>query len=365
MQQEWVEVRGPSVEEAVQAGLDELGIGSADQAEIEVIQEPKRRFMVRVQDAVVRIKAKPATKKRRRRRRKGGRGGERESGDSGGSPERSGASGSKGQQRSGGGERGQGRSKGGKSEDRRQQRGGSQAGKPKPRGEGRGAGQRKQERNEGGSVATSDEASAQEPAQPAKPDPAEQAEVVAGFLRGLLEAFGLEGSVSSRVEDGAIFVDVTGEQTEALVGPKGAIMQAIHELSRTVVQRKTFGGARLRLDIAGYAARRHKALEIYAARLADQIKQDGEEVMLEPMNPADRKVVHDAVAGIEGVRTYSEGEEPNRSVIISLAPGFDPIATAESPDDDAPVADTATAESPGDNEDMVDGDPDGSDSESE
>ncbi len=337
MQQEWVEVRGPSVEEAIRAGLDELGISSAEQAEIEVIQEPKRRFLMRVQDAVVRIKAKPATKKRRRRRRKGGEGSKGEGG--GGSRSSSGGGGGDRRQdpkRSG--ERGQAQQKDKKSDDQRRQRGDRPPAKAKSRDGGRGSGPRKPERNQGGSVA-SDEAAAQpESGQPAKPDPAEQADVVVGFLRGLLEAFGLEGSVSSRIEDGAIFVDVTGEQTEALVGQKGSIMQAILELSRTVVQRKTFGSARLRLDIAGYGARRHKALEIYAARLAEQVKGDGEEVMLEPMNPADRKVVHDAVSDIEGVRTYSEGEEPNRSVIIGIAPGFEPAASSGSDDDEDAIS---------------------------
>ncbi len=350
--QEWVEVRGPTVEEAVQAGLDELGIGSIDEAEIEVIQEPKRRFLFRVQDAVVRIKSKPAKKKRRRRRRKGGDGGgngeqrssgQRQSGGKGG--------GQRGGQK--GGERG-GQPSGQQGRQQRQRSGddGGQArsggrSEKRPSGKsdrGDGARAAKQQRpaqrdhHEGGSVATDSTQATQESAPP-KPEPAEQAEIAASFLRGLLDAFGLEGNVDSRVDEGVIFIDVTGEQTEALVGPKGAIMQAILELTRTVVQRKTFGGARMRLDIAGYATRRQEALQIYAARLADQVKQDGEEVMLEPMNPADRKVVHDAITEIEGVRTYSEGEEPNRSVIISLAPGATPSGStmeADEAGDDAP-----------------------------
>jgi spoIIIJ-associated protein len=105
------------------------------------------------------------------------------------------------------------------------------------------------------------------------------------------------------------------------VGAKGAILQSILELTRTVVQRKTQAGARIRLDIAGYTERRREALRIYATRLAGQVEEDGQEVMLEPMNPADRKVVHDAVAECEGVRSYSEGEEPRRSVVISPAVG--------------------------------------------
>ena len=156
-----------------------------------------------------------------------------------------------------------------------------------------------------------------------------QAAIVREFLTGLLDAFGLEGNVDVRTDDGIVFADVTGEQTEALVGNRGVILQSILELCRTVVQRKSHASARIRLDIAGYTERRREALRIYATRLAEQVLPDGEEVMLEPMNPADRKVVHDAVAEIDDVRTYSEGEEPNRSVVIGLAPGVEPRGAAE------------------------------------
>ncbi|MCJ7726922.1 MAG: single-stranded DNA-binding protein [Acidimicrobiia bacterium] len=153
------------------------------------------------------------------------------------------------------------------------------------------------------------------------PDLNEQATVVNDFLVGLLDAFGLEGSVETSIEgEDIIIANITGEQAEALIGPKGSILQAILELARTVVQRKTQAGARLRLDIGGYTARRREALKIYAAGLVEQVLEDGEEVMLEPMNPADRKVVHDAVAEVDGVRSYSEGEEPRRCVVISPAP---------------------------------------------
>lgn len=154
-----------------------------------------------------------------------------------------------------------------------------------------------------------------------------QAEVVADFLNGLLDSFGLEGTVTTDVEDDVILADVSGEQTEALIGPKGSIMQSVGELTRTVVQRKTHRRARLRLDIGGYQERRREALRIYTARLAEQVLDDGGEIMLEPMNPADRKTVHDAVVEIDGVRSFSEGEEPNRSVVIALAPGVEPRAS--------------------------------------
>ena len=145
----------------------------------------------------------------------------------------------------------------------------------------------------------------------------EQAQVAAGFIEGLLASFGLEGTVSTRVEDEVLYLDVQGEQTEALVGPKGSVMQSVLELTRTVVQRKTYGAPRMRIDIAGYGERRREALRIYATKLSAQVIEDKGEVMLEPMNAADRKVLHDAVAEIDGVRSYSEGEEPRRSVVIA------------------------------------------------
>ncbi len=163
-----------------------------------------------------------------------------------------------------------------------------------------------------------------------------QAAVVAEFLNGLLDSFGLEGDVTTSVEDELIIADVAGEQTEALIGPKGSVMQSVGELTRTVVQRKTHRRARLRLDVGGYQERRREALRIYTTRLAEQVLTDGGEVMLEPMNPADRKTVHDAVVDIDGVSSFSEGEEPQRSVVIALAPGVEPRASepaSESPDD--------------------------------
>jgi spoIIIJ-associated protein len=142
------------------------------------------------------------------------------------------------------------------------------------------------------------------------------------FLVGLLDAFGLEGAVETRIEEDILWIDVVGPQTEALVGPKGAVLQSVHEVTRTVVQRKTFGAPRMRLDIAGYAERRREALRIYTQRLTERLLATGGEIMLEPMNAADRKVVHDTVVDIPGVRSFSEGEDPDRAVVLALEEGF-------------------------------------------
>ncbi|MCI0678216.1 MAG: hypothetical protein L0Z63_04140, partial [Actinobacteria bacterium] len=145
----------------------------------------------------------------------------------------------------------------------------------------------------------------------------EQARIAHEFLEGLLEAFGLEGIVTSNVEDDVIVADLSGDQTEALVGVRGSVRAAIHELTRTVLQRYGQDSARLRLDIAGYAERRRQALAIYARQLIEQLDAEGGEIMLEPMSPADRKVIHDVASEYPGVTSYSEGEPPRRYVVLS------------------------------------------------
>ena len=157
-----------------------------------------------------------------------------------------------------------------------------------------------------------------EPKKPrVEPDPNEQLKVSVDFLQGLIDSFGLDGKVEGEVEDKNLVVNVKGEQTEALVGEKGIIIRSLHELTRTAVQRKTGAGTRLRLDVADYALKRKEALTIYAERLTKQILEDKQEVMLEPMNSVDRKTLHDAVAEIDGIRSYSEGREPYRSVVFA------------------------------------------------
>ncbi len=272
---EWVEVRAKTVELAVEAGMQELGIEDRDRVEIEILQEPERGFLgIGGKDAVVRVKPRRGKKRRRRKRGK----------------------------------------------ERRQAEGKNQA---RPRGEKGEQGRRKPKDGE----ARRDEKQARpareerkvEPTTTAasEPDLEAMAKVVEEFLEGLLGAFGLEGDVVVGVEGDTIVADIRGEQTQALVGPRGSVRDAIHELAKTVLQRKTQHSARLRLDIAGYAERRRQALTIYANQLIDQVLEDGGELMLEPMSASDRKVIHDAVAAREGVRSYSEGEAPRRYVVIS------------------------------------------------
>ena len=285
---EWVEVRGKSADIAIEAAMKELGASSREQVDIEVIQEPEKGFLgFGGQDAIVKVKLKPAGGRKRRRRRKKG-GGEGSDG------------------RSNRGDRNQGRGQGGKQDGNR---GRSQS----PSKKDRQGGGRKQS---SGDKSGSDRKPRQREEKP-DVDIQEQAPVVEEFLTGLVSAFGLEGSVSVRVDDEVIIADVTGPQTEAMVGPRGSTIEAIHELSKTVLQRQTQSSARLRLDIAGYGERRRQALAIYANQLIDQLLEDGGEVTLEPMSAGDRKVIHDAAAERTGVKSYSEGQSPQRYVVLA------------------------------------------------
>jgi len=148
---------------------------------------------------------------------------------------------------------------------------------------------------------------------------AEQGEVVRGFLLDLLDAFGLDGDVvATPAEEGAIELDVSGDDLGLLIGPKGQTLQAIQELSRSMLQRQLPGEvhARIRIDVAGYRLRRREALARFTRQIAEDVLTSGAQKALEPMSPPDRKVVHDTVNEIDGVHTVSEGEDSQRRVVI-------------------------------------------------
>jgi spoIIIJ-associated protein len=147
----------------------------------------------------------------------------------------------------------------------------------------------------------------------------EQGVITARFMTGLLEAFGLAGTVHvEKIDDDTVEVQVSGDDLGLMIGPKGATLQAIQDLARTVVQHEADGEhqGRVRIDIGAYRQRRREALERFARQVAADVRQSGSSRSLEAMNAADRKVVHDTVNDLDGVRTISEGVEPNRRVVI-------------------------------------------------
>lgn len=144
-----------------------------------------------------------------------------------------------------------------------------------------------------------------------------QAEMAKQFVAGVVERFGLAADTTSAVEDDTVRIDVVGDNLGLLIGPRGSTADALQELTRTVVQqRREEQSARIVVDVGGYRLRRAAALQQFAQRVAAEVLESGEPQALDPMNPADRKIVHDAVNEMSGVRTTSEGEEPRRYVVV-------------------------------------------------
>lgn len=147
---------------------------------------------------------------------------------------------------------------------------------------------------------------------------AQQAVVAREFLVGLVEQFGVAAEVSTNeIDDETVELAITGADLGLMVGPRGSTLASIQDLARTVVQRQTGGrNGRLLVDVGGYRQARRTALERFTHQVAEQVIETGRPRVLEPMSPADRKVVHDTANEITGVSTTSEGEEPRRRVVI-------------------------------------------------
>ena len=145
-------------------------------------------------------------------------------------------------------------------------------------------------------------------------------EAALGFVNGLTDAFGFETGVEAAVEGSEIEVRVSGESLGLLIGPGGRTLLAIQDLARVAAQRRLGDhDTRLRVDVAGYREKRRVALERFALTVAEQVKESGVARSLDPMPSADRKVLHDALGAIDGVSSRSEGEDPNRRVVVSPA----------------------------------------------
>ena len=148
----------------------------------------------------------------------------------------------------------------------------------------------------------------------------EQADVARGFLVGLLASFETDGKVEiDTIDEDTIELTVDGgSDLHLLIGPGGATLTAIQEITRRVVQRQTGArNGRLLVDVSGYRRKRKAALERFVQGVAEDVRTSGVAKALEPMHAADRKVVHDTVNGLDGVTTTSEGEDPRRRVVIS------------------------------------------------
>jgi len=140
------------------------------------------------------------------------------------------------------------------------------------------------------------------------------------YLERLLDILDFDGDIDLDVEgERAVVSIIGGGDIDKLVGDHGEVLDALQELTRLAAMAETGQRSRLMLDIAGYRARRRTELGELGRSTAEQVAASGEPVRLAPMNPFERKVVHDAVGTVSGAVSSSEGEEPRRRVVISPA----------------------------------------------
>ncbi len=353
---------GKTVGEAKEAALEQLGVAEAD-AEMIVVSEPKTGLFGRVRgEARVRARVRPVGPRPRRQRRssrdrksgsvrggkaisagdggggKNGSAGSTDSGASGGIREQAGDR-QTSQRQSEGNERGREKSdekeiaarqpgegdERSRSSRRRRGRAGSKGSdavaRPKDLGndEGMAQGDGERQGSRAGAPKRSRTKESTEMAEGMTLE--EQAEVAKTFLAGLLDEYGFEASLETRFIDAeTVEIAANGEGLGLLVGPKGSTLAALQDVTRTVVQRRCPSRTdRILVDVAGYRERRAAALRKFAEQIAGEVIESGTERALEPMSPADRKVVHDAINEIDGVVTRSEGEDLTRHVVIAAA----------------------------------------------
>jgi len=287
---EWVETTGKTIAEAKEKALDQLGVHEED-ADFDVLEEPKQGLFGRVRgEARVRARVRPTQARQKVDRR------DRKRADKADKP------------------------------DRADQAGTAiatavrQAAKPRVRAP----------------RAPQADKVAKAIAQP-KPDPKPKlsrdnelkeqlvdahqvGEEAVRFMTELVSAFGLTGT-AELVEDGDdLEVRVHGQELGLLVGPRGTTLQAVQDLARVASQRRLGDhDTRLRIDVGGYRERRRVALGSFADQMATEVNASGVARVLEPMSSADRKIIHDALSGTDGISTRSEGDDPNRRVIIAPA----------------------------------------------
>lgn len=142
-----------------------------------------------------------------------------------------------------------------------------------------------------------------------------EGDIAADYIEGLLDIADLDGDIDMDVEGDRAVVSVVGATLDELVGEDGEVLEALQELTRLAVHRQTGSRARLMLDIGGYRAQRRAELADYGRAVAEEVRRTGEPKTLAAMSPFERKIVHDAVASV-GLRSESEGEEPNRRVVV-------------------------------------------------
>ena len=286
---EWVETTAKTVTEAQDVALDQLGV-AADEAEFEVLEEPKSGLFGRVRgEARVRARVKPTAVRPKQERRQRGK-----------SQKRDGAKKSGGRSKSSAAESPA-------SDDAEAPA--AESSKPSTPSRPKQSRQNKESKRMEQDRPQSDVS------------PQEVGDAAVAFMSQLADAFGAEGAETELTVDGTdLDVRVIGDELGLMVGPGGRTLTAIQDLVRVSAQRRLGDHeTRLRIDVGGYREKRRAALEQFAGKVAAQVIETGAAKALEPMPSNDRKAVHDAVIEIDGVTSHSEGDDPNRRVVITPA----------------------------------------------
>jgi spoIIIJ-associated protein len=290
---EWVETTGKTIDEAMDRALAHLGV-HRDDAEVEVLEEPKAGLFGRVRgEARVRARVRPSGPRPKRSRRSGGERNDR--------PRATGSA------------------------------NGTSGRAERPRAEKKPEGEPRREKERSTTRTSPNPRNQRSEKSPSKEDSmaegislAEQGAIAKEFLIGLLASMDITADVSVKELDAeTVELSVNAEpatELGVLVGPRGTTLQALQEVTRTVVQSKSPSRTdRILVDVAQYRERRVAALGRFAQQVAVDVVESGEERALEPMSAADRKAVHDALSENESVVTRSEGEDPRRFVVVSPA----------------------------------------------
>lgn len=300
---EWVETTGRTVQEARELALDQLGVAE-DDAEFEIVEEPRAGLFGRTRgEARVRARVRPAQVRQKvdRRDRKRSKADNADNGGKAGKADKS-------------------------NKDAKTDKSAAKAPKSPvttdaDETEGEKAPRARKPRAAATPKTTQSTDSNRTNDQKENPvDAAQVGEQARQFMQDLVNAFGLEGNAELTEDGDDLEVRVQGDNLGLLVGPRGTTLQAVQDLARVASQRRLGDhDTRLRIDVGGYRERRREALGRFAADVAADVKSSGEARALEPMSSADRKIIHDTLSQIDGIATHSEGDDPNRRVIIAPA----------------------------------------------
>jgi spoIIIJ-associated protein len=301
---EWVETTAKTVEAAKDAALDRLGV-AADEAEFEVLEEPRPGLFGRTRgEARVRARVLPTqVRPKQERRRRGAKDKDRSKSNNRGS----GGSSSKAAEAADS-------VPDGAADDASDAAAATDVSSA-PKGNGRRSStKRDQDRS---SNKSQEKTMSNDEREPSPVSPQEVGDAAVAFMDGLASAFGATASSELLVDGLELDVQVNGEGLGLLVGPGGRTLNAIQDLVRVSAQRRLGDhDTRLRIDVAGYRARRNEALARFAADVAASVRESGSARALEPMTSADRKVIHDALNEEDGVSSQSEGDDPNRRIVV-------------------------------------------------